>query len=285
MHWKDILENRYALAIFTAGCGFVFALILERIKAKRAPRKAISWDATIEKAPRLNDKDETSKVGISYDGRLVKDLVQIYVRFENTGNTVLKNEYIRFRFPTRARILEVELDPFPERELGVTEVRDPDLSGIEKRYKISHLEAGQSVRFRVVSDGGAWLGWSDIHPFNEEGDVLFQRRDVARAKADEDEVEPFIWSSVLLLLLLLLASASASGQIGSIILLLVAIPLSFYISVKVPKVIRVMRRALSPLDLPRQIYLDGAQGVQIGENNAQTNSYRRPNLTEEDEVQ
>ena len=63
MHWKDVLENRYALAIFTAGCGFVFALILERVKAKRELRKAISWDTTIEKAPRLNDKRKMSKVG------------------------------------------------------------------------------------------------------------------------------------------------------------------------------------------------------------------------------
>jgi hypothetical protein len=269
MHWEHLLENRYVLAVFTAACGFGFALILERVRNRRVPRKAISWDTSIDKPPRFQSKDKPSKVGISYDGIRVEDLTQIYLRFENRGNTVIKNQYIRFKFPQEAKILEIAFDPTPERELDVVEAPDPNFDVMEKRYRIGHLEAGQSVGLRVAADGGDWSGWSDIHPFNEEGNVLFQRRDVARAREDEEEVEPFITSSTFLLILVLLGSIL--GQIPSILVVLIAIPLAIYISMKVPKVMRVIRRRL-----PRPIYLEGAQGVQIGEENTQHNYHRQP---------
>jgi len=225
-------------------------------------------------------KDEASKIGVSYDGITVKELVQIYIRFENTGNTLIEDQYIRFRFPEQARILDVDLDPKPEQELGVIEILEPALGAMERRYKVGHLEAAQSVRFRIASDGGAWPGWSDIHPFNEEGGVLFLRRDVARQKEDEDEVGPFIQGAVLLMLLLLLGLAVPN--IFSIVTLVLGVPLCFMISSKAPKVLRVLKRLLSSSDVP-QIYLAGPQGVQIGDGNRQDNSYQPSDLGQEAE--
>lgn len=241
-HLSDLFNNSYILAVFSAVCGFIFAWIMARIQARSAPRKAISWDVSIEKPPQL-DKDQERRVGMTYRGVEVKDLVQVYILLENTGNTVIKNEYVRFRLPEQSRILEVETDPTPEPELDVSEVRDGTLGMMDRRYKIGHLEVGQSVRFYIATDGGAWSGWSGMHPFNEEGGVLFQRRDIARAKEDVEEVRPFIRNVAALFVVALLALVFPYPE--SMAFAIVSIPLCVYVIIAAPRVSRVVQRLIS----------------------------------------
>jgi hypothetical protein len=243
MHWSTIVNNSYILAIFGAVIGFIFALILARIQARGAPRKAISWAAEIEKPPQL-DKGKEGKLGVSYNGVPVKDLVQVRVLVENTGNTVIKNEYVRFKLPAGSKILEVATDPAPEPELGVSEVLEPGLSNMERRYKIGHLEVGQNVRFLLATDGGAWNSWAGIYPFNEEGDVLFQRRDIARAREDVEEVRPFIRSAAGVFLLMILAIATPYPT--SLVFAGLAAPLCIYIILIAPRIFQVVQRLISP---------------------------------------
>jgi len=249
MHWSTIVNNSYILAIFGAAVGFIFALILARIQAKAASRKAISWDIEIEKPPQL-DKGKEGKLGVSYNGVPVRDLVQVHVLLENTGNTVVKNEYVRFRLPDGSKILEMAADPTPEPELGVSEILEPSLSSMERRYKIGHLEVGQTVRFLIATDGGAWNSWTEIYPFNEEGDVLFQRRDIARAREDVEEVRPFIRSAAAVLLLVILATATPYP--ASLVFAALAVPLCIYIIFIAPRILQVIQRLTSPL--PAQNY-------------------------------
>jgi hypothetical protein len=270
MHWSTIWNNNYTLAVFTAICGFIFAVAMQRIQDRRAPRKAISWDATIDRKQRV-DKDDEDRIGISYNGVPVKDLVQVRIQVENTGNTLVRNEYVRFRMPKTAKILEVTTDPAPEPELGVAEDKDPALSPRERRYKIGHLEAGQSVGFHIATDGGDWLTWKDIHPHNEEGGVLFQRRDIARAKEDAEEVQPFIRNLAAFLLLAMLTFVTPAP--GSFAFALLALLPCFNIMNGAPRILRVLQRLLSPNDSPRAIYVSDSQGIQIGEENVQSNTY------------
>jgi len=154
MKWSSAWNSSYSLAVFTAIYGFIFAIIAQRIQNRRTPHKAISWDAEIERPARLK-KDEDGRIGISYNGTPVQDLFQVKIKIENTGNTLVRNEYVRFRMPDEAKILEISPYPAPEQELGVSEDDSIVLTPMERRYKIGHLEAGQRVSFLIVTDGGA----------------------------------------------------------------------------------------------------------------------------------
>jgi RIP homotypic interaction motif len=268
MKWSSVWNSGYSLAAFTAICGFILAVILQRIQDRRAPRKAISWDAEIERPARL-EKDNDNRIGISYNGTPVKDLVQVRILMENTGNTLIRNEYVRFRMPSEARILEITSDPAPEQELGVSEDESLATSHAERRYKIGHLEAKQSVSFLIVTDGGAWHSWQDIHPYNEEGDVLFQQRDIARAKEDAEEVQPFIRNLVALILLAILISITPTpaSYAFSVLFLIPAIN----IVIAAPRILRVMRQ-LTGKNL-YTVHVADSKGIQIGDENTQVNRY------------
>jgi hypothetical protein len=273
MKWSSVWSSSYSLAVFTAICGFIFAVILQRIQDRRAPRKAISWDAEIERPAQLK-KDENDRIGISYNGTPVQDLFQVKIRIENTGNTIVKNEYVRFKIPDEARILELSPYPTPEQELGVSEDESLVLSPMERRYKIGHLEAGQSVSFLIVTDGGAWPTWDDIYPYNEEGDVLFQRRDIARAKEDAEEVQPFIRNLAALLLLTILVSITPSPASYAFSGLALIPCISIFIAA--PRVLRVILQLIGHKDKDKSVWsvhVTDSKGVQIGDENTQVNRY------------
>jgi hypothetical protein len=271
MKWSSAWNSSYTLAVFTAICGFIVAIIAQRVQDRRTPHKAVSWNAEIERPARL-ERDQ-DRIGISYNGTPVQDLFQVRIRIENTGNTLVKNEYIRFRMPEDAKLLEMTPDPPPEPELDVSRDQGLSLGQTERRYKIGHFEAGQSVSFLIVTDGGAWATWHDIHPYNDEGNVLFQQRDIARAKEDAEEVQPFIRNLAAFLLLAILVPITPtpfSYALGGLAL----IPCIF-ILISAPRIMRVIRQLISVMG--RNLYTvhveGGGQGIQIGDDNTQTNRY------------
>jgi hypothetical protein len=272
MKWSSVWSSSYSLAVFTAICGFIFAVITQRIQDRRTPRKAISWDAEIERPARL-EKDQDRRIGISYNGIRVEDLVQVRIRIENTGNTLVRDEYVRFRMPSEAKILDFAPDPAPEPELDVSEDESPSLTQLERRYRIGHLEAGQNVSFLIVTDGGTWATWHDIHPYNEEGDVLFQQRDIARAKEDAEEVQPFIRNLAALLLLTILVSITptpASWAFSGLAL----IP-CVYIFIAAPRIMRVIRQLIGTKHQSLwNVTVSDSKGVQMGDENTQVNRYQ-----------
>lgn len=280
MKWSSVWNSAYSLAVFTAILGFIAAVITQRFQDRRSPRKGISWDVTIERPASLK-KDDHNRIGISYNGRPVADLVQVRVLIENTGNTVVKNEYLRFELPSQATLLEMSPDPTPEPELGVEEVDEPPFSRPlrpidsqpDRIYRIGHFEAGQIVSFLIVTDGGAWNTWDDIHPYNEDGGVPFQQRDIARAREDAEEVLPFIRMVTAFLLLAILVSITPTP--ASYVLSGVALFPLVRIIIAAPRILRVVQQLLKLLS--KNLYtvtVADSQGIQIGDTNRQDNRWR-----------
>jgi hypothetical protein len=206
--WTDLILNKYGLAVFAAVLSGVAAYITgTRLEAKKSIKtlKQLSWDMDVN-SRLVSIKDELKeKVEVSYAGESVKDLTTVTFRIANTGGATVMNQFVRFAFPDRARMLETGLDPRPEPELDVSEVTE-DVPPGNRRYRIGQLEPGQSVQFKFVSDGGDWAAWHGIHPKNEEGGVAFERRDVSRVKADREHVRPFVIQAVLVVLTQLVLS-------------------------------------------------------------------------------
>jgi len=199
-YFTSELVEKVILALLGAVLGFVGAYTLDRVKARREPRRRISWDVDIERTLIKVKSSIRSKVRVLYNGAEVAELAHIKCAMANTGNRVVKNHELRFTFPERTTLLETYLEPVPDPELGVELILDEDTGGrSERRYRISHLERGEAVHFNFVTAGGDFADWRP-RSFNQEGDVEFGRRDVAVAKEDEEHVRPFVTAALLMLL-------------------------------------------------------------------------------------
>lgn len=119
---------------------------------------------------------------------------------KNTGNTVIKNQFVRFEFPKETEILDTFFEPSPPKEFGVTELHDAELERSEVKIKIAHLEKQQHVGIRFVIDGSAGEQLK-ILPFNPEGDVDFAAASIARARDEKNTLERFLLVAALYLLI------------------------------------------------------------------------------------
>ncbi|TDD08583.1 hypothetical protein E1181_06435 [Saccharopolyspora terrae] len=216
----DLLVTKYGptvfAAIITGLLAYLTGVRLEARKNKKA-LKQLSWDMDVDSSLVEVKEELRGQVQVRYGEETVRDLTTVTFRIVNTGGAPVFNEFVRFAFPSDAKVLEAALDPVPEPELDVSEVTDSDTPPGSRRFRIGHLEPGQSVQFRFISDGGDWANWTDIHPKNEEGGVAFERGDVSRVKEDQEHVRPFVVQAVLLTLSQLVLSLSSGFYIDGVI--------------------------------------------------------------------
>ena len=130
-------------------------------------------------------------VKVLYSDQLIENLYYVACDVENTGNKVVKDEYIRFEFPKGTDIVDSFFEPTPERETNVEELQDPDLELHEKRYRIGHLECKQQVGYRFILTGSTRVDLK-LHPFNEAGDVEFVRRSIRKISEEMDDITRFL---------------------------------------------------------------------------------------------
>lgn len=110
---------------------------------------------------------------------------------ENTGNSVVKSEEIRFEFSQGSRIIDFYFDPQPHPEMKVEKLDDSGLKDCEKKCRIGHIERNQAlgVRFIFSSDSEIKL---IPHPYNENGDVEFSSRSATKILNERDQVAKFL---------------------------------------------------------------------------------------------
>jgi hypothetical protein len=187
--------------------GFASAYAIHRLAVRREPHRRLAWDAHLEETVLSVGSDLGEKVKIQYEGMPVERLNVLRLRVENTGNRVVKGSLIRLTFE-KARILEAHVRP-SQYEVGVQELLTPMVGSAknERCYKLAHLEKSQFVEFNLILSGPI-SGW-EPYSFNEEGDVEFVRRDVSRAREDQEHVVPFAVTFIVLLAL----QAVLAGQL------------------------------------------------------------------------
>lgn len=206
---SDWSSSKLVIPVVAALLGFVSGYLLEIIKTRRGPKTLLAWDLEVEQ-PELNyGAKRADRVKISYRGREVDRLVNVRYTITNAGNTSIKNQSVRFDIPEGAKILQRELDPIPEPELGVRDITDEDPAFAGPRYKIGQLDPGDSVSFAFAADGGAWRAWKGAKLHNEEADVVYRRRDVALQRDDQTHVGPFLFGLAAILIVTTLTGAAS----------------------------------------------------------------------------
>lgn len=186
--WKDV-SIKLSVAIIAVIIGFLFNFYLTRRKEKNE-NKQLSYEIQINDAITKNEIPIKDKIKINYNGNHLENLSFVSIVIQNTGKVLIKDETLRFEFPSNSRILEQYFDPKPEEELGVNEETvDGDRFNFERKIKISHLTKEKNVKIHFVITGDNVL--PTIHSFNPDGDVAFNERSINVKLNDQDIVRQF----------------------------------------------------------------------------------------------
>ncbi|MEV4121986.1 hypothetical protein [Micromonospora sp. NPDC049645] len=195
--------------VVAALLGFASGYFLEIVKSKRGSRTILAWDLKVEEPKISYGATHADHIKISYRGHEVDRLVNVRYTLTNSGNTTIKAQTVRFDLPKDARVLQRELDPEPEPELGVRDITNQDPQFVGPRYKISQLDPGDSVTFALAADGGSWHNWKGALLRNEEHTVVYERRDVALHRDDQTHVAPFLFGLAAILIITTLTGATS----------------------------------------------------------------------------
>jgi hypothetical protein len=211
-------QQDLVVAVVGGVVGVLGTVAVERMRLRREPTKRLSWDAEVHNATVSTDEAISGRLQLSYNGHPIDGLSTVDFRVENTGNRVVKGEHLRFTFPQSAAVIEAVPTSEPEREMGVARRPELEQGAHEAVFTIGQLERGQAVALRLsvsASDIGEWK----VVAHNEEGDVEFHERSVARRKEDRDHVPAFFTLAFLLFTVPALFSfLGDAGQVAAVVL-------------------------------------------------------------------
>jgi hypothetical protein len=263
--FADTTTGKISFLVLTAVLGFVSAWVLAQINRKKEPHKQISWDMDVERGLVAVSPSIREHVKVLYEDRLIDNLCVVRFRAANTGNRVIKNQYIRFKFSEQTTILDEGPDPLPSRELGIEHELVPDLSRNETRYLIKHFESGQEVAFLFVV-AGKDAGPPIPYPWNDEGDVDFAPRGAARVTEDVEHVKPFaFWVLLYWLVPGFFFFANDFGFFGSsfaaLVQLIFLIPILPHVAPMARLVQRYVVKLTAEAKAGQEVHISGAEKI------------------------
>lgn len=199
----------------------------ERRKLKFKVRKQLSYEISTKKDLVEGEKEIKDKVKVLYNNKIIENLYYVACDIENSGNTVIKNQYIRFEFPQDTKIIDPFFDPVPEPEIGLQEEKNPELNTYELKYKIGHLECGQRVGYRFILTSENPVVAPKLHPFNEEGDVILVSKSRSKSYEEKNDIVNFI--TLYLYMLILPSAFLIFGSVGDFAANLIRLIILIYI--------------------------------------------------------
>ncbi|MCB0541008.1 MAG: hypothetical protein KDE33_26095 [Bacteroidetes bacterium] len=158
------------------------------IRQKRSEKKKqLSYDLKISHGLVEVGKEVKKFIKIRYKDLPTDNLSIIDFTVQNTGNSVIKNQDIRFSLESKSNFVDSFIDPKPEPEWRVEEVEIPNDK--DKKLRIGHLEKDKKVSLKfIVSGEDAKV---KIVPHNDEGDVEFNPRSLTKKQDDAETLNRF----------------------------------------------------------------------------------------------
>lgn len=193
------LVERLVVAVVTAILTLLVSFILYQVRESRKPRRQVSYYLK-ELRGLVASEAIAEHLTVSYKGQPADRLSHVTCDIENTGNTVVRNQFLRFEFPNGTTILDAYSEPVPPREYGFSDVTDTNHGPNERRYLVAHLEKAQRVALRFVVSADA-SSIPLVHPHNADGDVEVIPKNLERASDDRTRSEQFVFYYVLLITL------------------------------------------------------------------------------------
>jgi hypothetical protein len=187
---KAFLQN-VALTVLSAVLAFLGGYALAGISKRSGSGKRLSYNLDVETGLVNVEKNVKERVKVLYEGKEIVNLSNIKVDIENTGNSVVRSEEIRFEFLQGTQVLDFYFEPTPEPEMNVEKMTNSGVREFERKCRIGHIEKGQKlgVRFVVTSDSDIQL---KLHPYNEHGDVEFVSRSATKTLSEREQVARFL---------------------------------------------------------------------------------------------
>lgn len=196
--WHEGFVGKLTIALTAAVLGFVANYVLSQINRRREPRQQLSYDIATNAGIASPHDGVKDKVEIRYDGEVITNLYHVSCHIENTGNTLVKDQQLRFSLTRGEEIRDDYFNPEPIPELQAKKVEKIDSKNV--RYFLGHLEKEQSVDITLVTTGSTGVE-VEIYPFNEAGNVEFLPRSLRSEQDEAYHSRRFIFLFILLWIL------------------------------------------------------------------------------------
>ena len=152
----DPMTEKVLIAIVSAVLSLFTGYILFQLKERREPKKRLSYDLEIRHGLLGVEENIARYVSLTYKGHPADQITYVRCDVQNTGNTVIKEQYLHFDFGERTQVLDSYTDPIPPKEFGVAETLEPALqrnrSGCDNR---NHAAACDFCAFAGSRAGAA----------------------------------------------------------------------------------------------------------------------------------
>lgn len=183
---------KLALLFIGAILGLVGTILVERWRAKREPNLRLSYDLKVGNSMANVPERLAERVRVRYSDREIDgQLFEATCKVVNTGNRVVKSQYMRFSFPEGSTILDGFLvDDIPP-EYAVTDAPLEGSKSGDRRWRIGHLEKGASVTFGMLVSASS-PARPEVFPHNESGDVRVTAGTLVAEEDDAAQIAPFV---------------------------------------------------------------------------------------------
>lgn len=182
-------------SIFTFLITFYFTQRRERKKLKE-----ISYDMNLKESLLDVSQEVEKDIVFTYKGNRVENIAKLQFDIENTGGLVVKGQQVRLKFNSGLKVLDIDFDPLPLKEIGVWNTPINEIED-EIIFKFDHLEKGQHISANIIIQGDK-ISY-EIFPFNPEGDVKFSSRKSKVYSSDKEILRSFFGNNFTLILLYL----------------------------------------------------------------------------------
>ena len=179
-----ISKGVYLLA--AAVLGFTFNVLLDIYKKRSEEVRRLSYTIKYREATKV------IKVYEDEDKEVESKISQAYFYLENSGDKVLKEQFVRLMSSQGTEITSVGFEPRPEREIDLTK-SSIELNKNEIAYDIGYIKPKQAIGINVTieSKSNIPMGLETFHKSNTE-DVAFEPQEEIKIRKDRDVVQKFI---------------------------------------------------------------------------------------------
>ena len=197
--FSNTLLGKAAIAVISALLSLITGYVLLYLKDRREPTKRISYNAEFRKGMLGLEERIAQDLSVTYKGMPAEHVSYVRCDVLNSGTSYVRDQSLRFEFPSTTEILDVTIDPAPPREVQLTKTNAETDGPYERSYSFQQLETSQKLTFHFVvrdKDSDQRL---TVYGFNKDADVEVVKGDVQRVADDRNIVERLIFIALLTL--------------------------------------------------------------------------------------